>query len=288
MIIKYNDGCIFLSPSTPLQSLWSTGLPHVASMAQDGNDVISRQPRSVLTRSLRQPSGQPIRTLDLPALQGAPRERQARKNDYVDIPGIETLYNKRNNNESPSLVVSGSHHHRGHRSTCIVVSDNGKTKVLKLAKREVSRTSEEERDSSARSRTEPRCYDSKIPIPCPACGRCCCDKCRARTELPSTWLCGERYKCSAENTLEYCTCLCCVKGLFYHLADSNHDDYSWGDKPCSCGDKKCCLRWSIMGMISLVLPCLWCYLPGRGCISACKMCFARDGCKCKESVYDSL
>ncbi|XP_022086143.1 protein sprouty homolog 2-like isoform X2 [Acanthaster planci] len=267
-----------------IMSLWSTGLPHVASMAQDGNGVISRQPRSGLTRSLRQSSGQQqIRTLDLPALQSAPLERQARRNEYVDAPGIETLYNKRNNNESPTVVLSGGHHHRAHRSTCIVISDRGKTKVLKLAKREVIRTSEEGSDASAQGGTP--VYDSKKPLYCPFCGRCYCDKCRARTELPHAWLCGDRYECSAENTLEYCTCLCCVKGLFYHLADSNHDDYSWSDKPCSCGDKKCRLRWSLMGMIPLVLPCLRCYLPGRGCISARKLCFARDGCKCEDQDY---
>lgn len=251
--------------------------------------MISWQPRSVI-RSSRQLSGQQPRSLDLPALQSAPHERQARKNDYVDVPGIEPLYkyNKRNNNDSPEVVFSRSHQHRGHRSTCIVVTDDGKTKVLKLAKREVKPSSEEGSDSIAQNRNSLSCYDSKIPIPCPNCGRCCCDKCRERTDLPHTWLCGENCKCSAEDTLEYCTCLCCVKGLFYHFADSNHDGYSWGDKPCSCGDNKCCLRWSILGMISLVLPCLWCYLPGRGCISACKLCFARDGCKCKESDYEIL
>ncbi|XP_033631481.1 protein sprouty homolog 2-like [Asterias rubens] len=261
-------------------------------MAQDGNGVISRQPRS-LTRSLRQSSGrQPIgqqpRIVDFPALQSAPPERRAPGNEYVYEPGNELLNNTRNNNDNPAQphLLSGSHHHRNNRSTFIVVSDNGKTKVLKYAKREVSRTSEES-DSSAQTTTPLRCYDSNIPIACQACGKCCCDKCRTRTDFPQTWLCG-RYKCSAENTLEYCTCLFCVKGLFYHFADSNHDDYSWGDKPCSCGDKKCCMRWSIMGMISLVLPCLWCYLPGRGCISSCKLCFARDGCKCKESEYETL
>ncbi|XP_038063076.1 protein sprouty homolog 2-like isoform X2 [Patiria miniata] len=270
-----------------IMSLWSTGLPHVASMAQDGNGVISRQPRSDLTRSLRQSSGQQqLRSLDLPALQNAPLERQARRNEYVDVPGTE---NRRNNNESPSVVLSSSHQHRGHRSTCIIVSDNGKTKVLKLGKREVSRTSDEVSEAAAhhQARTSLHCFDSTDIIPCANCGLCCCDQCRPRTDPNNhTWLCRDRYECSAENNLEHCTCLCCVKGLFYHLADSNHDDYSWGDKPCSCGDKRCCLRWSIMGMISLVLPCLWCYLPGRGCISTYKYCFGRDGCKCREPDPD--
>ncbi|XP_010850126.1 PREDICTED: protein sprouty homolog 3, partial [Bison bison bison] len=53
---------------------------------------------------------------------------------------------------------------------------------------------------------------------CEECGRCKCVLCTAARPLPACWLCNQRCLCSAESLLDYGTCLCCVKGLFYHCS----------------------------------------------------------------------
>ncbi|XP_069319787.1 protein sprouty homolog 3 [Eulemur rufifrons] len=118
---------------------------------------------------------------------------------------------------------------------------------------------------------------------CEECGRCKCFSCTAARPLPSCWLCNQRCLCSAESLLDYGTCLCCVKGLFYHCSTDDEDNCA--DEPCSCGPSSCFVRWAAMSLISLFLPCLCCYLPTRGCLHLCQKGYdslQRPGCRCKR------
>ncbi|KAB0402980.1 hypothetical protein E2I00_014122 [Balaenoptera physalus] len=119
---------------------------------------------------------------------------------------------------------------------------------------------------------------------CEDCGKCKCKECTYPRPLPSDWICHEQCLCSAQNVIDYGTCVCCVKGLFYHC--SNDDEDNCADSPCSCSQSHCCARWSAMGVMSLFLPCLWCYLPAKGCLKLCQGCYDRvnrPGCRCKNS-----
>lgn len=73
----------------------------------------------------------------------------------------------------------------------------------------------------------------------------------------------------ADNTelLECCTCLCCVKALFYHCTKDGEMQRNWADKPCACEGPgaECVARWGLLGMLSLFLPCLLCYPILNGC-----------------------
>lgn len=116
---------------------------------------------------------------------------------------------------------------------------------------------------------------------CEDCGRCSCPECRRPRALPSCWLCGRRCMCSAQSAVEYGTCVCCVSGLFYHC--SSDDEDTCAEKPFSCTQAHCCVRWTAVSLLSLVFPCLLCYLPARGCVAACQSCYARGarpGCRC--------
>ncbi|KDR14625.1 Protein sprouty [Zootermopsis nevadensis] len=109
-------------------------------------------------------------------------------------------------------------------------------------------------------------------IVCPECERCRCNSCRNPRPLPSRWLCNNACFCSAETSLDYASCLCCVKGFFYHCSkdyELDHDDgsASCADDPCSCGPRRCLARWGCLAAVSLVLPCLWCYWPLKGRIT---------------------
>lgn len=119
---------------------------------------------------------------------------------------------------------------------------------------------------------------------CEQCGRCRCAECRRPLVLPSCWMCGHRCVCSPQTAVEYCTCVCCVKGLFYHC--SSDDEDTCADKPFSCSQSHRCVRWSAVSLLALLFPCLLCYLPARACVRACQCCYDRanrPGCRCKNS-----
>uniref|UniRef100_A0A674PNK6 Protein sprouty homolog 2 n=1 Tax=Takifugu rubripes TaxID=31033 RepID=A0A674PNK6_TAKRU len=116
---------------------------------------------------------------------------------------------------------------------------------------------------------------------CKDCGRCRCPECSRPRTLPSCWMCGRRCVCSAQSAVEYITCVCCVKGLFYHC--SSDDEDTCADKPFSCRQSHCCVRWSAVSLLSLLFPCLLCYLPAKGCVAVCQSCYdrvSRPGCRC--------
>lgn len=133
-------------------------------------------------------------------------------------------------------------------------------------------------------RGAPAAREGKHVYRCEDCGRCKCQECMCPRALPSCWMCGRRCMCSVQNAVDYGTCVCCVKGLFYHC--SSDDEDTCADKPFSCSQSHCCVRWSAMGLLSLFLPCLLCYLPAKGCLAACQSCYdrvKRPGCRCKNT-----
>ncbi|XP_072231527.1 protein sprouty homolog 3 [Leuresthes tenuis] len=120
---------------------------------------------------------------------------------------------------------------------------------------------------------------------CELCGRCKCQECCAPRRLPSCWACGQRCLCSVESAVEYGTCLCCVKGLFYHCSSQDDED-NCADRPCSCTPAHACARWSAIGLLALCLPCLCCYPPARLCLALCHCAHdrvTRPGCRCSNT-----
>lgn len=71
----------------------------------------------------------------------------------------------------------------------------------------------------------------------------------------------------SEELLDYCTCMCIVKGTFYHFTKDGDSEGSLADQPCSCDGplSQCVPRWGCLGVFALFFPCLWCYLPMKGC-----------------------
>ncbi|XP_035248606.1 protein sprouty homolog 2-like [Anguilla anguilla] len=120
---------------------------------------------------------------------------------------------------------------------------------------------------------------------CEVCGLCTCEECAFPRALPSCWACQHRCVCSAQNLLEYATCVCCVKGLFYHC--STDDEDVCADRPFSCGPSRRGLRWAAVAVAALFLPCLLCYPPAKGCLRMVQGCYRRlkgpGGCRCGRS-----
>ncbi|XP_050998133.1 protein sprouty homolog 4-like [Acomys russatus] len=123
---------------------------------------------------------------------------------------------------------------------------------------------------------------------CEACGKCKCKECTSPQTLPSCWVCNQECQCSAKTLVNYGTCMCVVKGVFYHCTNDD-DEGSSADHPCSCSHSNCGARWSFMGALSLVLPCLLCYLPATGCVKLAQRGYdrlRRPGCRCKHTNSD--
>ncbi|XP_059144689.1 protein sprouty homolog 2-like [Physella acuta] len=119
-------------------------------------------------------------------------------------------------------------------------------------------------------------------IICEQCGKCQCESCTEPRSLPSHWCCRNTCEVSPDNVLEVCTCFCCVKCMFYHCgAEEDNPCY---ENPCGCcSTPHCCQRWTVMGMMSLCLPCLWTYWPAKACLAASTSCYRRcrrKGCQC--------
>ena len=75
-----------------------------------------------------------------------------------------------------------------------------------------------------------------------------------------------------EQAVEYCTCLCCVKGMFYHYTKDSYTEGRIAERPCSCGplSTSCVKRWTCLTVCSVFLPCLLCYIPAKGCLDVGK------------------
>lgn len=129
---------------------------------------------------------------------------------------------------------------------------------------------------------------------CESCGKCKCSECTAPRVLPARLACNGLCLCSAENIIEQGTCMCLVKGIFYHCSKDDDDvGDACADRPCSLSHPQCCSRFLCMGLMAALFPCLLCYLPAKGCVKACNSChdrLTRPGCRCKNSntVYCKL
>lgn len=124
-------------------------------------------------------------------------------------------------------------------------------------------------------------------IICPDCGRCRCESCQRPRPLPERWVCHKSCLLSADAIIDYASCLCCVKGLFYHCSETDSASATCADNPCSCYPPKRAARWGCLGALSCVLPCLWLYWPLRGCKRVVEVCYAqhsRSGCRCRPPL----
>ena len=134
--------------------------------------------------------------------------------------------------------------------------------------------------------------DQSDSIICRDCGKCRCEACRAPRKLPEYWLCGNACVCSSETVVDTVSCMCCVKTMFYHCGKDCYFDESTVedstnafDRPCSCTGEHAGARWCFMGVLGMLLPCLWCYLPLKGCAKATQSVYQRctaNGCRCTD------
>ncbi|XP_022244561.1 sprouty-related, EVH1 domain-containing protein 2-like isoform X2 [Limulus polyphemus] len=61
------------------------------------------------------------------------------------------------------------------------------------------------------------------------------------------------------------TCISCAQCMLYHCMSDAEGDFN--HHPCSCdnSDNQCRRRWFGLALLSLFVPCLWCYIPLQAC-----------------------
>ena len=76
-----------------------------------------------------------------------------------------------------------------------------------------------------------------------------------------------------QELIEKVSCVCCAQGMLYHCMADADGDYG---HPCVCdtGDEANCKKWTALSILSLFVPCLWCYWP----LTACHKCGIVCGC----------
>lgn len=84
-------------------------------------------------------------------------------------------------------------------------------------------------------------------------------------------------KRSVDMLIDYASCMCGVKAVLYHCSKDSFDEGSVSEHPCSCGppEKSCMGRWGCLVACSVLLPCLLCYLPLKGCSKVC-VCYKKQ------------
>uniref|UniRef100_A0A336M0S8 CSON015104 protein n=1 Tax=Culicoides sonorensis TaxID=179676 RepID=A0A336M0S8_CULSO len=67
-----------------------------------------------------------------------------------------------------------------------------------------------------------------------------------------------------KNGIETISGMQCAKCMVYHCMGDPEGESS--DNPCSCtGESGCTKRWIGLTLLSLIVPCLWCYPPLKAC-----------------------
>ncbi|XP_039280300.1 protein sprouty [Nilaparvata lugens] len=191
---------------------------------------------------------------------------QRAANEYVETPLRAA--------KAPPLPLPPTRHHpHQHHGTRVVVKQPHKDGAV-----------------SRGAGAGPSAGDSDCSIICAECGKCRCEACRQPRRVPSLWLCDNFCLCSSETAVDYASCLCCVKAALYHCGskDDDYDDDSSCsvDDPCSCSPHRRTSRWACLALASVLLPCLCCYWPLRGCsrlVESCYSACSHRGCRCSPA-----
>lgn len=90
---------------------------------------------------------------------------------------------------------------------------------------------------------------------------------------------------SIEQCIDYCTCMVCIKSAFYLCSDDQDDTGNAEYDPCFCSapSRACCSRWSLLGLLACLMPCLMCYPVARCCLTRYDRCTANNNYSNKKT-----
>ena len=96
----------------------------------------------------------------------------------------------------------------------------------------------------------------------------------------------------ARTVIEAATCLQCAKCLLYHCMSDTEGNYV---HPCECSnsDGHWARRWIGLSLLSILVPCLCCYVPLMACYKCgriCNLCGGRHEAqwKCRSHLQEGF
>lgn len=95
--------------------------------------------------------------------------------------------------------------------------------------------------------------------------RLTCKHCRKRyTQEENTRGSCEYAPDFVRSSIDTVSCIPCARTMVYHCAADSEGNFA---QPCECdtAESGCTKRWLGMALLSLLLPCLWCYPPLKLC-----------------------
>ncbi|XP_038217121.1 sprouty-related, EVH1 domain-containing protein 1 isoform X1 [Zerene cesonia] len=66
-----------------------------------------------------------------------------------------------------------------------------------------------------------------------------------------------------KSCIDHVSCIQCAQCMLYHCMSDSEGDFAMHPCACAAPDENCAKRWLGITLLSLVVPCLWCYLPLR-------------------------
>ncbi|GIX71202.1 sprouty-related, EVH1 domain-containing protein 2 [Caerostris darwini] len=112
--------------------------------------------------------------------------------------------------------------------------------------------------SKKSSRREARRQSSPSQLKC----RLCLDEYTEETNLPGSCRFGPD---RTLNCINHMTCYKCAHCMLYHCMSDEEGDFNQRICTCDTSDDHCRRRWTGLALLSIFVPCLWCYLPLRAC-----------------------
>lgn len=73
------------------------------------------------------------------------------------------------------------------------------------------------------------------------------------------------------------SCIKCAQCMLYHCMSDAEGEFATHPCDCSTVEEGCTKRWIGLALLSLLVPCLWCYPPLRGVHWCCVSCGAAGG-----------
>jgi len=272
------------SPAVPVMELVS--LPTIVNNNVNSGASVSNQNANASRKvSLTSPRPEPERETNL--YTEAPKKLLLPQKSHISVISQSNQNNQANRSNQNN---SGDQSNLAAHQTSKVLSSNF-TSNLQLQKQkqldtlDISQNFTSEHPNSIVTDQ----ISEQSSIFCQDCGKCKCEACVRPRKLPQKWLCGGTVLCSKTTVVDTLSCMCCVKGCFYHCTKDDLEETeidSAFSNPCSCQGKHSTARWSAMATLWPFIPCLLTYPLLGACAKMTEVIYAKctaSGCQCQNS-----
>ena len=276
------------SPAIPVMELVS--LP---TLVNNNVNTVSNQNVNVVNGrkvSLTSPRPEPERETNL--YTEAPKKLLLPQKSHISVISQSNNQNRANQNSGDHVLAA-----QQTSTNSSKVSPSNFTSNLQLQKQKQLNGTSLEISQNFSTETNSIVADQiseQSSIFCQDCGKCKCEACCRPRKLPQKWLCGGTCLCSKTTVVDTLSCMCCVKGCFYHCTKDDLEETeidSTFSNPCSCQGNHHTARWAAMATLWPFIPCLLTYPLLGACAKMTEVIYAKctaSGCQCQNHSNQQL